>query len=369
MADILGQQGAEAIGATPRLPSLKGTPDQQMASMQAAQAPIAAKRKAAGEEYNKGLSEVQKKKDAAAADMKGTLEAGQNHGEEPEKAKFSPTDIQKSMGWLMVAAAFSGLASRQPLTASMNAMAGLVEGAKAGDDASFQKAHVEFQENMQKYIEQEKRYHDDFQNIVDSKKMTMTEQVEAARLLAVQYQNKMGEAAAEGTDMASVILHGDKGRQALQKAQEMAQKERHYKEQHDQTMKLKQEVGKLANTRMEELSKVGLKGLPAEQAAQERDQIEKNFRASIIASYAAYGIEPPPALTAAAPSNVPPKEPGIWDRVSSMFSGGGAPAAAGAPDAPATFESEDDVKAAYSAGKLTKPQAVQILKEKFGHAD
>ena len=152
--------------------------------------------------------------------MGGLLEKGATHKDLPEPPKFTPTDIQNNMGLLLALAAFSGIASRQPLTASLNAMAGMIKGVQSGDDARFQKSYKEYDAALKPIIEKNRQYEKEFERIVKSKELSMSQQLEQVRLLNLQYDRSVSTIAAEKGDFKNVIDIGFKQRAANEKAEE-----------------------------------------------------------------------------------------------------------------------------------------------------
>jgi hypothetical protein len=123
---------------------------------------------------------------------KKTNEIGPEHKDIADAPKFSRTEIQGTVGVLMALAAFSGMASRQPLTASLNAMAGMMEGLNKGDQQRFENAYKEWDGNTKKVIDQNKQYLDKFNRIMKNHDLSIQQQQEQMRQLDVEYGHKLG---------------------------------------------------------------------------------------------------------------------------------------------------------------------------------
>ncbi len=244
-APIIGQAGADALnlgglGFGKNIPAtVRAGADlykQEGAAVQKKQAET----KAIEAEREAKKAAMQSKSDSLTGDLKQTLEKGADTAPTPDPVKFTPTDIQHGMGWIMALAALSGMSSRQPLTASLNAMAGMIQGVKEGDDARFQRDAKIFDENMKIAIEKNAGYAAKFKNIVESKKLSITEQHDAIRLLDLEYDRKVGQAAGNLTDTKGQISQGYKFVQSVEKAREFQQKAADMAQQRKSALEAKQ---------------------------------------------------------------------------------------------------------------------------------
>lgn len=258
-------------------------------------------------------------------EQKVLLEKGAKRDPLPELPKLKPTDIQNNMGVLMALAAFSGMASRQPLTASLNAMAGLIQGVKAGDDTRFQRSYKEFDENLKKVLDNNRAYQHEFENVLKSKELSVSQQLEQIRLIDLKYQHQVSLAANQKGDIAGAVATYEKLKGLDQKAQFMRQWAARYKQMYDLRAKeiarrteradtLKKEVAKVTMQRMAELAKLDtLKDRKPEELVKARDRIETNYRASMQALYETHGVNMPyyggATPKVVAPPSSPPNDP------------------------------------------------------------
>ena len=145
---------------------------------------------------NQGLSDTIGKAQA-------TAEKGVQSISPPTLPKFEPTEIQNTMGMLVALAAFSGAMSRQPFTASINALAGLVEGVKSGDQIRFDRSYKEWEAASKAVTAQNKAYLDKYNSIMDSSKLSITEKTRQLRELDVQEKREFQLAADDASDITN----------------------------------------------------------------------------------------------------------------------------------------------------------------------
>mgnify|MGYP003385337510 CR=1 FL=1 len=180
--------------------------------------------------FEKSLKEI---KDFAA---KGPVK-------EPEKElpKFTPTEIQSTMGLVLALAAFSGVASRAPLTASMNALAGMVEGVNKGDAVRFDREYKEWDANMKLVNAHNKAYLEKYNSIMDSMKLSISEKTRLVRQLDVEEGRELQLHASNAGDIANRAKLGASmlaNEQKLEHAQQvMEQRKKEADDRHQDRLK------------------------------------------------------------------------------------------------------------------------------------
>ena len=123
------------------------------------------------------------------------------------------------MGGLLALAALSGLASRQPLTASLNAMAGMIQGVREGDETRFQRSFKEYDQNLKTVLAKNKQYENEFNRIVKSEELSITQKAEELRLLNVQFDRQVAQVAGQKVDYRNMLDLGMKSIKATADAE------------------------------------------------------------------------------------------------------------------------------------------------------
>ena len=156
---------------------------------------------------------------ASQKELQQKLKAGPETEKIPDQVKFTPTDIQQTMGGLLALAALSGLASRQPLTASLNAMAGMIQGVREGDETRFQRSFKEYDQNLKTVLAKNKQYENEFNRIVKSEELSITQKAEELRLLNVQFDRQVARVAGQKVDYKNMLDLGMKSIRATTDAE------------------------------------------------------------------------------------------------------------------------------------------------------
>ena len=214
-----GAQSALGIGALPSPLDLGKSGQNAPALLQkkneAVDAQIRAKeleRTAQSKPLTEGIHASQK-------ELQQKLKAGPETEKIPDQIKFTPTDIQQTMGGLLALAALSGLASRQPLTASLNAMAGMIQGVREGDETRFQRSFKEYDQNLKTVLAKNKQYENEFNRIVKSEELSITQKAEELRLLNVQFDRQVAQVAGQKVDYKNMLDLGMKSIRATTDAE------------------------------------------------------------------------------------------------------------------------------------------------------
>lgn len=343
------EQGGEGLVASPAalaaMGATAGTPgiDFQMADYRSQMSPIQAKERATVEDFTKKSGDLSKQITSEIDAAKKDAAKGPQFEKPPEAPKFSPTDIQNGMGVMLALAAFSGMASRQPLTASLNAMAGLIEGVKAGDDTRFQRSYKEFEANFKTVQASNENYLRRFNAIMDNHKLSLEEKKEQARLLGVETQNTMALNAIERGDIQGAVdlrvklqtlknsadkVIADAARYKMQYEAQRAYQNRMLVVQSQRIQlqekqiaaktaaenKYKLEAAKLGAKRMDELAKLDTiaedKMSPASRQ-QSRQRIEDNYRAALQSLQGVFNVESSAPAEAAGGVDVSDLPPGF----------------------------------------------------------
>jgi hypothetical protein len=268
------------------------------------------------------LAKPQEQIAKARGEQAALLEKGAKKDAMPEAPKFSHSDIQGGMGILMALAAFSGLLSRQPLTASMNAMAGMVEGVNKGDDATYQRSFKEYEANTKKVIANNQQYLAEMENALKSKDIGISQLTEEVRLIQHKWQNVIGQAAAQKQDLAGVIdtyqkvKKGDLDLKSFNAKVDNYNKTYNLRKAAIEAQAARQDqfgkdAGKLIQQRDTQLAAVAakLKDMKPEAIQAERQRIQAQFEKSLADLRALHPQGGAPAAAApavAATSDIPP---------------------------------------------------------------
>ena len=206
----MGSQAKSALGIAPSPVDL-GTYGQNSPALMAKKNAEVDQQIAAKEaERTAATKPLQEGAQQGREELTKALEAGPKQKELPEQVKFTPTDVQQNMGVLMALAALSGAVSRQPLTASLNAMAGMIQGVREGDEARFQKSFKEYDQNLRTVIEKNRQYENEFNRIIKARETSISEKTEQLRLLNLQYDRQVAQVASQKQDYKGVVDLGMK---------------------------------------------------------------------------------------------------------------------------------------------------------------
>jgi hypothetical protein len=167
----LGPDAAKAINLYQPIDTLRG----ELALAKSDRADISKKEETAQTALQEKKAPLQQGIQTDFAKQQEMNAKGPEHKEIPDAPKFTKTDIQGTMGLLMAMAAFSGVASRQPLTASLNALAGLVEGVNKGDQQKFENSYKEWDANTKKVMSENKQYLDKFNRIMKNGEISISQ--------------------------------------------------------------------------------------------------------------------------------------------------------------------------------------------------
>ena len=195
---IVGNAGAGAIGldGAPKMPrAVPKTPEaiwqQQQNAADKYEAAKLAQFKATDTEYEKGLEPLQKERDAAVKAREAVAPYKDPEKLPGEAPKFTKTEMSQMPQVLLALAAFSGLASRQPLTASLNAMAGLITGIHTGDVEMFDKNFKVYDENFKRAEALNKQALKEYDDIMKHHEWSITEKDRRIQQWEVKYQHKV----------------------------------------------------------------------------------------------------------------------------------------------------------------------------------
>jgi hypothetical protein len=111
----------------------------------------------------------------------------------PDAPKFTRSELTEGPQLLMALAAFSGMVSRQPLTASLNAMAGLIQGINTGDKEKFETSYKEFEGNYKKASELNRQAISEFDKLMKRKDLSITEIDREMHQIDVKYGTQVSQ--------------------------------------------------------------------------------------------------------------------------------------------------------------------------------
>jgi hypothetical protein len=186
---IVGNAGADALNLGGLNPANKqaysryteslGKSDKRIDTIQAAQKAEGDKKEA---ERKKALEE------RSAAEVKGVKTEPL-----PDVPKFTRTELSEGPQLLLALAAFSGMVSRQPLTASLNAMAGLIQGIHTGDKEKFDTSYKEFEGNYRKASELNRQAISEFDKLMKRKDLSISEIDRELHQIDVKYGTQVSQ--------------------------------------------------------------------------------------------------------------------------------------------------------------------------------
>lgn len=180
------------------------------------------------------MKEVERKK--ALAERAAAEEKGAQTQPLPDAPKFSKTELSQGPQLLMALAAFSGLVSRQPLTASLNALAGVITGIHNGDVETFEKHYREYEGNYRKASETNRQAIAEFDKLMKRKDLSISEIDRELDHLNVKFGMKVSQELKYQQGVGKSFEAWEKLKQAQDKNNQFAQTlaEHH---QHNQDMK------------------------------------------------------------------------------------------------------------------------------------
>jgi hypothetical protein len=202
----LGPAGKSALGIGDPLLGLGET----IKSAQTQRAEIGKKETAASKDFMGKVDPIHKDIEKTMGEQVEANKIGPEHTAIADTPKFSHTEIQGTMGTLMALAAFSGMASRQPLTMSLNAMAGLIEGANKGDQQKFENAYKTWDGETKKVVESNKQYLDKFNRIMKNYDISLSQKQEQLRHLDLEYKNEVAMFQHERMDVKARVDDAEK---------------------------------------------------------------------------------------------------------------------------------------------------------------
>lgn len=139
-------------------------------------------------------------------------------------------DLSEAQNWMTAIAAFSGLAgafSRQHATTALNAFSAGMKGFKEGKEASVEEAHKQWDEANKAALENNKALRDQYEDILNNRKLTQDQQLQQIQLIAAKYQDQLTYQAAEAKNMILLSKVLESQAAAHEKAAEAWEKIRH----------------------------------------------------------------------------------------------------------------------------------------------
>lgn len=178
------------------------------------------------------LKEVERKK--ALAERTAAEEKGAQTQPLPDAPKFSKTELSQGPQLLLALAAFSGLVSRQPLTASLNALAGVITGIHNGDVETFEKHYKEYEGNYRKASELNRQAISEFDKLMKRKDLSISEIDRELHQLDVKYGMQVNQELRKQQGVGKSFEAWEKLKQAQDKSDQfsrtLGETSRHHKE-------------------------------------------------------------------------------------------------------------------------------------------
>ena len=132
--------------------------------------------------------DLQTQRDTAAADVKKSLTDGPKVTPLPEnKAQhIDPKQLNETASMMMTLAGLAGLMTRRPMVNALTNMTAAMKGLQAGDEEQYQRSYKEFIDNYKKATDQNAANVKEYDRIIKSKEMSLTEKDRAIRDYAKQ---------------------------------------------------------------------------------------------------------------------------------------------------------------------------------------
>ena len=105
--------------------------------------------------------------------------------------KFKPAELQEGFSFMLGLAAFAGMGARQPLTAALNNMSGMMKGVQEGNQANFEHSYKEWEGNFK---QAEAKYKDElsaYQKILGDMNKSIDQKMREIRTVAQRYDNRL----------------------------------------------------------------------------------------------------------------------------------------------------------------------------------
>jgi hypothetical protein len=174
-------------------------------------------------QYGSDLDRVEKERKAASDDLIAAGEKGPKKVDMPENmAKhLNPEQLSNQYSAFMALGALAGLLTRAPMTAALNNMTAAINGVQKGDLDQFDKNFKEWQTNYKVATDKNKAYLEEYNRVMDNKKLTLDEKTAQLKLIDLKYQNNSMIALHSKQNYGDTI----KAFEAIRKAQENADKQ------------------------------------------------------------------------------------------------------------------------------------------------
>ena len=148
------------------------------------------------------------------------LDAGPRQVPMPKPPQQKQQELSGLFSALLALAAFSGKASRQPLTAALNAMTGMAQGWASGNKEMADQSYKVWDAETKKAIAQNKTMLDSYNRVLKRMDLSITEKDQMIRLIATEHQDQLALEALDKQGLEYLAKLAD----AQQKAKAAAEK-------------------------------------------------------------------------------------------------------------------------------------------------
>ena len=156
---------------------------------------------------------------AATDSLQQAASAGPQQAQMPEMPKMQPQEMSGTFMALMALAALSGKTTQTPLTTSLNAMTGMMQGMHDGKQEQYEQQYKIWDAETKKALARNKEYVEEYRRIIDSKKLSIQQMHDELDMLAVKYDDQLTRETLSKGDMSSLIKIADARQKAGQHAE------------------------------------------------------------------------------------------------------------------------------------------------------
>lgn len=180
------------------------------------------------------------RRNAAQAERDSFASTGPTHVQLPSVPQFKPTDISEHASGLLALAAFAGLAARQPLTAALNNLAGVMKGVNTGDQQLFERSWKEYEANYKKAAEINKEALAEYDKVLNRKDKNIEQMDKELHYLDVKYGQQIGATLREQQGLTKALEVRDKLVAAQDRAQQQRDSLEERRQNHQDNMAIRQ---------------------------------------------------------------------------------------------------------------------------------